>query len=510
MDYRGEVKRKSGVQIFKRQDVIRLLERLKTNNKDYTVILKIKDQVSSDINQMVMDEVIACLWKNTVCQAIYCQNLGTAIQDEQMENLIKLLIKRPIWCLNIGETYNVSGAMWKQFCDKLPETSVTHLYVSEHTIDLTLKNKMRDHIRENRKKHNKHCSMRNLPVIERCTNMWWNPINSIRHQLEAKWRAKEEAKEEKRRVREAAIQEEENSKRRKVLRQELADAMTKDEAHTSYWARGYGEGGNTAWRFECSCQEVCSSYENWRFHPTGRQFQCTHCQKWAHVKCIFGEKTTDEELASRSEVLCHKCTSTKRRLKLADMNSLLDDEDKRIFGTGMGAITWGLNGSAGGAFDNLYDSDEDDDNTSDINIHLTEEEKQEELENHNHCEEILNKSEHPVTLWSNLWNFLRKDLGWKCVWKMHSGSEDIHVPSWSLHLLRKKGGAAVLDILDGNLVEGYDYFSNKESVLTYIRKHGPVQKRKPGQQQAEKAESEGGMELASEISISPRTIEISD
>ena len=79
-----------------------------------------------------------------------------------------------------------------------------------------------------------------------------------------------------------------------------------------------------------------------------------------------------------------------------------------------------------------------------------------------------------------------------------------------IHLMSSNFIFKTKHILDGNLVEGYDYFSNKESVLTYIRKHGPVQKRKPGQQQAEKAESEGGMELASEISISPRTIEISD
>ena len=110
---------------------------------------------------------------------------GTAIRDEQIELLIKVLKKRQIWCLNIGETYNVSTAMWVKFCRSLPETMVTHLYVSEHVIDLKLKNKMRDNIRDNRKKHTKHCSPRNLSVIERCTNMWWNPINTIRSAREA-------------------------------------------------------------------------------------------------------------------------------------------------------------------------------------------------------------------------------------------------------------------------------------------------------------------------------------
>jgi hypothetical protein len=47
------------------------------------------------------------------------------------------------------------------------------LYVSEHSIPIEMKNKMRDHIRENRKKHTLHCAFKNLHVIERCTNMWW-------------------------------------------------------------------------------------------------------------------------------------------------------------------------------------------------------------------------------------------------------------------------------------------------------------------------------------------------
>ena len=78
-----------------------------------------------------------------------------------------------IWCINIGETYEVSNEGWKYFCDELNQTYVTHLYVSEHVISIELKNKMRDHIRENRKKHDLHCAFKNLRIIERCTNMWW-------------------------------------------------------------------------------------------------------------------------------------------------------------------------------------------------------------------------------------------------------------------------------------------------------------------------------------------------
>ena len=96
-----------------------------------------------------------------------------AIGDDQLLMLISLLKKKKIWCLNIGETYEVSNAGWKNFCDMLSQTYVTHLYVSEHVISIEVKNLMRFHIRENRKKHNKHCSMNNISVIEKCTNMWW-------------------------------------------------------------------------------------------------------------------------------------------------------------------------------------------------------------------------------------------------------------------------------------------------------------------------------------------------
>jgi hypothetical protein len=149
------------------------------------VVLKIKDMILSDINTVVMDEILLALAKNTVCQALYVQNLDRAIEDKQLRNLVELLKKRCIWNLNIGETYFVSQNTWSYFCDELLNTSVTHLYVSEHVIELEMKNQMRENIRKNRKKHNMHCSLKNLRVIERCTNMWWNPINAIRHQLEA-------------------------------------------------------------------------------------------------------------------------------------------------------------------------------------------------------------------------------------------------------------------------------------------------------------------------------------
>lgn len=158
--------------LMERRDVKTLLDRIQENHSE-TVVLKIKDHILSDINSTVMDEIIVALRKNRVCQALYVQNLGKAIEDKQLKGLLDLLKKRPIWCLNIGETYGVTAVGWRHFCKALVDTSVTHLYVSEHTIDTELKNEMRSHIRENRKKHDKHCSLKNLRVIEKCTNMWW-------------------------------------------------------------------------------------------------------------------------------------------------------------------------------------------------------------------------------------------------------------------------------------------------------------------------------------------------
>eukprot|EP01031_Cornospumella_fuschlensis_P043745 gene43745-53496_t len=157
-----------------------LLNKIKTNHAD-TVVLKIKDHLISDINSTVMDHILAALHTNRVCQALYLQNLSRAMQNEQMLGLLALLKRKMIWALNVGENYEVSSDMWEHFCKELPSTNVTHLYVSEHVIPLSLKNQMRAHIRENRRKHNKHCSKRNVDVIARCTNMWWNPINALRH-----------------------------------------------------------------------------------------------------------------------------------------------------------------------------------------------------------------------------------------------------------------------------------------------------------------------------------------
>lgn len=91
--------------------------------------------------------LIQDLGENTVCQALYVQNISEAMGEAQLAALTDVLRKKMIWCLNIGENYQISLEGWTRFCKALPETNVTHLYVSEHTIPLSLKNEMRDQIR---------------------------------------------------------------------------------------------------------------------------------------------------------------------------------------------------------------------------------------------------------------------------------------------------------------------------------------------------------------------------
>jgi hypothetical protein len=252
-------------------------------NHPDTVVFKLKDHVISDINSVVFDEMIKCFHKNKVCQALYLQNISRAVGDEQLHNLIRLLKAKKIWCLNIGENYNVSKKGWEYFCKVLPLTNITHLYVSEHIIHIDLKNKMRDFIRANRSKHTLHCSMKNIRVIDKCTHMWWNPINAIRHQLDA-----------------AGTFSSNNSSNNNIITKKKLSVAELTPNHTAYWAEGVGAGGNIPWKFNCKCGETCSSYENFRYHPSGRMYQCTRCTVWSHVECVLGTSITDDDIEELS------------------------------------------------------------------------------------------------------------------------------------------------------------------------------------------------------------------
>lgn len=102
------------------------------------------------------------------------------MRDEQVLHLLKIL-QLPtcnIWCLNIGETYNVTTRTWGRFAKGLQSTKITHMYASEHTITTALKDEIREAIRKNRSKHDMHINPENLDVIVQCTHCWWNPVNA--------------------------------------------------------------------------------------------------------------------------------------------------------------------------------------------------------------------------------------------------------------------------------------------------------------------------------------------
>ena len=106
------------------------------------------------------------------------------MRDEQVLRLMKIL-QLPscnIWCLNIGENYQVKMKTWEKFTTGLKHTKITHMYTSEHTITHAIKDQLRAAMRDNRRKHDRHNNPDNLDTIIQCTHCWWNPINSKRLQ----------------------------------------------------------------------------------------------------------------------------------------------------------------------------------------------------------------------------------------------------------------------------------------------------------------------------------------
>lgn len=108
------------------------------------------------------------------------KNFNEGMRDDQVKHLIKILQKPScnIWCLNIGETYNVKRRTWRRFVSGLKKTKITHMYASEHIISAEQKEQIRRTIRKNRSKHTMHIDPENLDTIVKCTHCWWNPINA--------------------------------------------------------------------------------------------------------------------------------------------------------------------------------------------------------------------------------------------------------------------------------------------------------------------------------------------
>ena len=166
-----------------------LIGKLEMNDSDM-VVLKCKKYLSDpDTPSVITDAMLDALEKNTNCQALYIQNFNIGMCDAQVLHLLRIL-QLPtckIWCLNIGETYNVKRRTWAQFTNGLKKTKITHMYASEHTISSAMKEKIRETIRENRKSHTMHNDPNNLDVIIQCTHCWWNPINHYKVSLFSLW-----------------------------------------------------------------------------------------------------------------------------------------------------------------------------------------------------------------------------------------------------------------------------------------------------------------------------------
>mmetsp|Transcript_15637 Transcript_15637/g.25324 ORF Transcript_15637/g.25324 Transcript_15637/m.25324 type:complete len:193 (+) Transcript_15637:115-693(+) len=157
-----------------------LLDKLRLNDPD-VVVLKMKKYINDPAAPCaVLDEALNALEENSNCEALYIQNFNQGMKDQQVLHLLRILQqpKCKIWCLNIGENYNVGDETWEKFTKGLVHTKITHMYASEHTITGDMKDEIRETIRENRKKHNMHCDPDNLDVIVQCTHNWWNPINA--------------------------------------------------------------------------------------------------------------------------------------------------------------------------------------------------------------------------------------------------------------------------------------------------------------------------------------------
>jgi len=157
-----------------------LISKLENNDRDMAVLKMKKYLPDPDTKPIAIDAVLSALEKNTNCQALYIQNFNEGMRDDEVLHLLRVL-QNPlcnIWCLNIGETYNIQDRTWEKFAKGLKKTKVTHMYASEHTITNNLKDYVRLTIRNNRSKHQMHIDPDNLDVIIQCTHCWWNPINA--------------------------------------------------------------------------------------------------------------------------------------------------------------------------------------------------------------------------------------------------------------------------------------------------------------------------------------------
>lgn len=172
---RSRSKRVPGQSQLTSSSVVKLLKQIRENAAEVEV-LRLHNLIGTEATHGVIDAVLAALLHNSNCQALYIQDVN--LVDYQIPKLLDVLKKGNIWALNAGENDKVSHETWAKFVRELPNTNLTHAYISEHQITSDLKKAFQKAIRDNRAKHTRHKSISNIKVISQITHMWWNPINS--------------------------------------------------------------------------------------------------------------------------------------------------------------------------------------------------------------------------------------------------------------------------------------------------------------------------------------------
>ena len=171
-----------GLEQLRRPATQNLLSRLRANDPEDKAmrVLRLKNHLEADTNALVLLEILKLLESNDVVEVLYIHNFNHAMDDLLLDKLARVLkTNSRIWALNVGENFRVTRSGWERFAAALSHTHITHLYAgSESTVNGELKVQMRDAIRENRKKHDRHIDPENLDVILQIGQMWWNPKNA--------------------------------------------------------------------------------------------------------------------------------------------------------------------------------------------------------------------------------------------------------------------------------------------------------------------------------------------
>lgn len=160
---------------MRRRDVKELLELISSNDPSIKV-LRMKNYLLADTNQEVIEAVLDALYDNVSVEALYIQNLEKGMLDPQLRKLAGVLRRGRIWVLNVGENFGITTPAWRSFAEELAHTNVTHMYAgSEHSLPISIKKRMMDIIRENRKTDRRHRMLSHFDVIRQIGQMWWNP-----------------------------------------------------------------------------------------------------------------------------------------------------------------------------------------------------------------------------------------------------------------------------------------------------------------------------------------------